>query len=46
MPGSEPKIDGDFNGTVMVLGTATLGPDADWTPDNPDARFYKAFLVR
>ena len=45
-PGSEPEINGDFNGTVTVLGSATLGPDADWTPNNKDARFYKAVLTR
>ena len=46
VPGTEPEITGDFNGTVTVLGSATLGPDADWTANNKDARFYKAVLTR
>ena len=46
VPGEVPSIEGNFNGTVKVLGSATLGPDADWTANNKDARFYKAVLTR
>ena len=46
VPGEVPFIEGEFNGTVKVLGSATLGPDADWTANNKDARFYKAVLTR
>ena len=46
VPGEVPSIEGEFNGTVKVLGSATLGPDADWTANNKDARFYKAVLTR
>ena len=46
VPGEVPSIEGVFNGTVKVLGSVTLGPDADWTPNNKDARFYKAVLTR
>lgn len=44
VPGEVPTIEGDFNGTLTILGAETL--EGPWTEADEASHFYKAVLTR